>query len=187
MKKMKFTLVLALVFSLAGGIMSCEGPAGPAGDDGVGAQGPKGDKGDKGEAGTANVIYSSWKDASGQWQSVTLDGVKKYYFNISAPSLTTEILEKGVVLVYARLGGDDNNIRQLPYHYVGATQSLYDLSVISGAVKVWYTSVEPKGVLIPIGGEFRYVLIPGGQAAARVGNYADLTYAEAKAMFNLPD
>ncbi len=178
--------MVTLLVSVMLGLGACEGPAGPAGEDGIGAQGPKGDKGDKGDAGTANVIYSDWKNASGNWVVTEIDGIKKHSFTISAPGLTTEIIEKGVVLVYARLSGDNNQVRQLPYHYVGGTQVIYDLSLLSGSVKVWYTSIEPKGVLTPTAGQFRYVLIPGGQAAART-TYASLTYDEAKSIFNIPD
>ncbi len=187
MKKVKFSLACMLLVSFMSGLSGCEGPAGPAGADGVGTQGPKGDKGDKGDTGAANVIYSDWKDASGGWVMSELDGVRKYSFTIAAPALTTEILDKGTVLVYARLSGDNNQVRQLPYHFVGGTQVLYDLSLLSGSVKVWYTSIEPKGVLIPTGGQFRYVLIPGGQAAGRSVAYAALPYGEIRAMFNLPD
>lgn len=167
---------------------ACEGPEGPAGPAGpAGAQGPTGAQGPQGPTGTANVIYSSWTKA-GTWTKTNVFGADRFYTELQADRLSQEVLDRGVVLVYAKLETDNNQIRQLPVTvYAQFTEDIVDFSLNLGKVRIWSTPV--RGPALPISPSpnhmFRYVLIPGGQAG-RI-SYEKLTYTEAKEMFGLQD
>lgn len=185
MKMMKKLLLAGLMAVCFAGLWACEGPQGPAGPAGeTGAQGPAGPQGPTGATGTANVIYSNWQ-AAGTWQTVNVFGVNRSYIDINAPRLTQEILDRGVVLVYVKLTTDNNQVRQLPVTvYAQFTEELIDFSLIVNRIRVWSTPIKPP---VPPSSnyEFRYVLIPGGQAGRM--SYETLTYDEAKEQFNLAD
>ncbi|WP_373331242.1 hypothetical protein [Salmonirosea aquatica] len=167
---------------------ACEGPEGPAGPAGPsGAQGPTGAQGPAGPTGTANVVYSSWIRA-GTWTKTNVFGVDRFYTELQADRLSQEILDRGVVLVYAKLETDNNQVRQLPVTvYAQFTEDIIDFSLILAKVRVWSTPV--RGPALPVAPSpnhsFRYVLIPGGQAG-RI-SYEKLTYAEAAELFGFSD
>ena len=169
-------------------ISACEGPEGPTGPAGSsGAQGPAGATGPQGPTGTANVIYSAWTKA-GTWTKTTVFGVDRFYTEIQADRLSQEVLDRGVVLVYAKLETDNNQVRQLPITVLAQfTEDMIDFSLNLAKVRVWSTPV--RGPAIPLSPStnhlFRYVLIPGGQAG-RI-DFEKLTYAEAKARFGFMD
>lgn len=183
---MRYGIILLLLTGMC--ISSCEGPEGPTGPAGSsGAQGPAGAPGPQGPTGTANVIYSAWTKA-GTWTKTNVFGVDRFYTEIQADRLSQEVLDRGVVLVYAKLETDNNQVRQLPITvYAQFTEDVIDFSLNLGKVRVWSTSV--RGPAIPLSPSsnhlFRYVLIPGGQAG-RI-NFEKLTYAEAKARFGFTD
>lgn len=182
-------ILLLTVF--AGAIFaSCQGPEGPIGPSGKdGDKGAQGETGSKGETGTANVIYSAWTQPVTNWTPSTIDNLQKYSFTMNAPSLSSTILSSGVVLVYTRLASENGQVRQLPYtFYGGFTKSHYDFALSANTVRVWYTSLEPYGTLVPSGGEFRYVIIPGGQAARFASaELKSMSYNDIKTRFNIPD
>jgi hypothetical protein len=109
--------------------MGCEGkegPQGPIGETGaVGAQGPEGDtgstgaqgiKGETGPAGatgTANVIYSAWLPIP---DKPNYKGNDYKEYAISAPKLTKDISDSGLVYAYIR-SGTSASIFQLPYSF----------------------------------------------------------------------
>src|SRR6266404_7609525 len=116
MKILKLILFVGVSISIM--IIGCqkgpEGPAGPQGPAGsTGPTGPTGPAGTPGVTGTANVIYSSWTNGS-TWAIDGASGLN--YFDITATSLTQNILSKGSIHVYwAVLGDTVNNVRQLPF------------------------------------------------------------------------
>jgi hypothetical protein len=185
---MKKLVGMCLVAGLLLGVSACEGPQGPVGPAGQnGTQGPAGPQGPVGPTGSANVIYSSWTKSTnwGGWQPANVFGVNRSFFDINAPALSQEVLDRGVVLVYTKLTTDNNQMRQLPVTvYAQFTEELLDFSVVLNRIRIWSTPIRPPVPPSP-NYEFRYVLIPGGQAA-RV-SYEKLTYEEAKERFNLPD
>ena len=125
-------LVAALVW--AG---SCKGPTGPAGPAGpVGAQGPVGPLGPVGPAGSANVIYSKWIKA-GTWTKTNVFGTERFYFDINNVSrLTQDVLDQGVVLVYAKLETENNQVRQLPVRvYAQFTEDNIDYSLTVNRIR----------------------------------------------------
>jgi hypothetical protein len=185
MKSMKKLLLTGLMAACIAGFWACEGPQGPAGPAGqAGAQGPAGPVGPVGATGSANVLYSTWTKA-GTWSTVNVFGVDKSFIDITAPRLTQDILDRGVVLVYVKLATDNNQVRQLPVTvYAQFTEELIDFSLIVNRIRIWSTPIKPPVPPSP-NNEFRYVLIPGGQAGRL--NYERLSYEEAREMFNLPD
>ncbi|WP_207506235.1 hypothetical protein [Telluribacter humicola] len=185
MKKLRLLAGCVFMATMITWLGACEGPQGPAGPAGpAGQQGPTGTTGPAGPAGTANVIYSNWA-AAGAWNRTNVFGVDKFYIDITAARLSQEILDRGVVLVYTKLSVENNQVRQLPVSIISQfTEELIDYSLRVGVVRVWSTPVRPP-VTPEANTQFRYVLIPGGQASRM--NFEKLTYDEAKAMFNLPD
>lgn len=183
--RLRFCLILLLAVA---GLSACEGPEGPTGPAGSsGAQGPVGTAGPQGPTGTANVIYSAWTRA-GTWTKTNVFGVDRFYAEIQADRLSQEVLDRGVVLVYAKLETDNNQVRQLPITvYAQFTEDIIDFSLNLGKVRVWSTPVRgPATPVTPSSNHlFRYVLIPGGQAG-RI-DFEKLTYAEAKERFGLTD
>lgn len=171
---------ISIVFATAIFLGSCEGPEGPAGRDGT-----NGTKGDPGEPGNANVIYSEWKPVtSNMWTRVSAGGVSNLQHDITAPPIDQSVLDRGLVLVYVKLSQDDNQVRPLPYTLISAlTQLRLEYSLLEKVVRIWSINVSEGGT--PPDGQYRYIIVPGGQA----GRLADrqLTYQEAATLFNIPD
>ncbi len=166
-------------------ISACEGPQGPVGPSGAnGVQGPAGPQGAIGATGAANVIYSNWTKA-GTWSTTDVFGISRSYIDINAPALSQEIVDRGVVLVYVKLTTDNNQVRQLPVTvYAQFTTEHIDFSAIVNRIRVWSTPVRPP--IAPSSSyEFRYILVPGGQAGRL--NFEGMSYEAAKVQFNLPD
>ncbi len=189
MRKIQKTLIWSLLIAAMLGLNSCggkEGSVGPAGP--TGPQGTIGQIGPQGPAGSANVIYSNWAKA-GTWIKTNQFGTDRFYFDISNVNrLNQAVLDQGVVLVYAKLETENNQVRQLPIRvYALFTEDNIDFTLTVNRIRVW--SIPVRGPQTPIlpspNHEFRYVIIPGGQAG-RIG-YEKLTYTEAREVFNLPD
>ena len=116
----------------------CKKEAGPAGLDGQ----------------NATVYYSDWVTPS-DWLGASGD----WYFDVSAPDLTADIVENGVVLAYVWLAGDLYNataVRPLPAYAVGANWSF----LIHQYETIEFTSdlnLKP----LTTGNKFRFIAIPG--------------------------
>ena len=159
------------------------GPAGPAGLAGptgtAGATGAAGAAGATGATGTANVIYSPWVAFPASSTSVA-----PFQYNFTAPGITQDILDKGVVLCFVRSGSTGTTFETYPLPYVFVTSATTSTqayaSYVLGNIKVRVTS-SFAGV------GFRYVIIPGGVAGGRMASLKGMSYAEVKSMFNLPD
>lgn len=165
-------------------LQACKGPQGEKGDPGVGTQGEQGETGATGPAGTANVFYSAWA-AAGNWTSINFNSVQRSYIDIPVARITQDVLDKGVVLVYAKLNLGDNQVRSLPVTIKsGFTEELLDFSLSLNTLRIWSTpfdgNAQPSATY-----QFRYVVIPGGQAIRM--NYDSLTYEKAVTLFNIQD
>lgn len=173
--KNKIIFLIVLSFSLAG--ISCEGPEGPTGHQGpqgeTGAQGPEGPQG---EEGTANVIYSDWTEFdSSNWTDAHSEfGQTRREYPIEVPEIDEEILAIGTVQLYVRIPsvlGD--TVFPLPWIY-GLTK---------GNAQVMGFELDPGMIIINFHDlvddsddpgtfgdvvEYRYVVIPGGMATAKM-------------------
>ena len=140
------------------------------------------------EDGHATTIYysewitpSAWLGESGDW-----------YFNVDAPELTADIVERGVILTYAALDGDiyDAAVRPLPAYAVGANWSFLipDYEIIE------FTS-DMVAKPVTAGNNFRFIAIPGNTdslKSASLENYSEkelrsMTYKEVCKLFNIPE
>lgn len=179
----KLLLSAALFVSIVS-LSGCEGPEGPAGKDGTGVPGPKGDPG---APGTANVIYSDWKSVTtNMWTRSSGAGLVRFFHDFAAPPLDQTVLDKGMVLVYVKLTQDDNQIRPLPFTVASnLTQVRLEYALLDKKVRLWCTNPDQGSALTPPDGQYRYIIVPGGQAGRLSGR--QLSYEEAVEMFGLPD
>ncbi|WP_433834812.1 hypothetical protein [Flavobacterium anhuiense] len=175
-----FTILLLLI-----SMISCSSDDGTDGVNGVdGAQGPAG------PAGTANVIYSGWINAPAGTPE-TIDGTSGLSTSFAVPQLTADIMSKGMVLVYMSFGSG-TNIYALPYTSTagGFANTISAISSLN-SIKIFRFKHANDGttVALPASLNYRYILIPGGAAAATAKtakqDYAKMSYDEVCAAFNI--
>lgn len=179
--KMKKILVLVLNILLVSSLMSCEGPEGAVGPQGAkGDQGAQGPQGPQGEAGTANVLYSSWlKPAS--WTREIKNNVPYYYADFNAPRLTQAMINQADLKVFVKHPTESGMVQTLPYTLEGVEVISATFSV--NKVRIWVRPFHSNPVT-DLTYEFRYVIIPGGQAVRQATGDS---YEEVKALFELPN
>lgn len=195
----KFKLLSLLAFAIVFIAVSCtkEGPEGPAGATGtqgptgaggpagptgpIGPNGPTGPTGPTGPAGTANVIYSPWSLVSAANWSAPINEFGKIVriYSLTAPGVTSSIINTGVVIVYHRNGGLPNP-SPLPFTTYNVTQPVnqylgFDLT--AGTIRVKFYNIDNN--LDPgttVSSEFRYIIIPGSVAGGRSANIGGTNY-----------
>lgn len=124
--------------------------------------------------GTANVLYSSWitiNGNSGEWTPKELASDSLRYHDIAANSLNEEIVNKGVVNVYADfrdLSPDLNHIYALPMSDLPGLGISFYFMYNDQNIRIAYfdennPQTDPGDTNVAL--KFRYVLIPGGVAA----------------------
>jgi len=153
-----------------------------------GAQGPDGVQGPSGTDGqNAAVYYSEWFSPS-VWSGSAGD----WYFSASAPDLTQNVVENGVVLAYVWLEGDIYNsttVRPLPAYAVGVNWSF--LMHQYGYIE--FISDENFRPLTTH--KFRFIAIPGTSTALKSasvkyktkGQMINMPYNEACQLFDIKD
>ncbi|HEY4290246.1 MAG TPA: hypothetical protein VGN00_24265 [Puia sp.] len=190
--KPKLYSCLAIVLFAAIFVISCKkgdtGPAGPAGP--AGAAGTAGAAGPKGDSGTANVVYSAWTDVT--YAPITDDTTNPGTIDtlawaaaISAPKLTSDILNKGEIKVYFNFGSTANpDIIPLPFIDFISTGWNIQVDLAVGNIYLTandnFSSGTSGGVKL---GQYRYILIPGSVPASV--NVKD--YNAVRNYFNLPN
>lgn len=146
MKRSFFPLLLACSFLLI--FSNCKkGDPGPAG-----ATGPAGPTGAIGPIGTANIIYSPWANLTFTGSGTSWSAL------ITAPGVTQDIMDKGVVKTYFKFGTGvyEGNYTNLTG---GSTSAIYQfLSVGAINLRSTFAANYP----------WRYVIIPGGVAGGRL-------------------
>jgi Collagen triple helix repeat (20 copies) len=181
---MKRFAFLALCLLLCIGLTSCTGDTGPAGVDGTdgadgidgadgadGRDGVDGEDGFDGQDGNANVIFSDWFAPT--WTVPSTFAA----FVHPVPDITQEILDTGVVLVYADMF---NHIYPLPISFIGdGNPKEFNFWLDLGALRIWFTAETD---LTPDPDtRFRYILIPGSTAIAKSANPRQAIYNELEA------
>jgi hypothetical protein len=165
--KITYLLALFLIFSLMGCVT--EETPGPAGQD-------------------ATVYYSEWFSPSA-WSGDTSD----WYFEASAPDLTEDIVENGVVLAYVWLAGDlyeASAVRPLPAYAVEANWSF--LIYKYGFIEFTCDMMSQPATN---GNKFRFIAIPGTIPALKSASTSNLreqelknmSYTEVCRLFNIPE
>ena len=161
MKTLKFLSYTVFVLFLSIAITSCSG------DDGAtGPAGPAGADGADGIDGNANVIASDWFNAT--WPTNT--SATYATFTHDAPELTQDILDSGVILVYMKTS---NAVYPLPISFIGdSNPKEYDFWANLGSIRIWFTAesaITPSSTK-----QFRYVIIPSNNTAARGTSTVDV-------------
>lgn len=148
-----------------------EGTPGPAGLDGQ----------------NAAVYYSEWFTPS-VWSGNSGD----WYFDASAPDLTTDVVDNGVILAYVLLAGDiySNTVRPLPAFAVGANWSflVYDYGIIQFTCDMNIAQMET-------GDSFRFIAIPGTDPTLKSASLKNksaqelrnMPYKDVCKLFNIPE
>ena len=136
----------------------------------------------------ATVYYSEWFSPS-QWSGEPGD----WFFEASAPDLTEDIVESGVVLAYVWLEGDlyeASSVRPLPAYAVGANWSF--LIYKYGSIEFTCDMTTQPGTA---GNKFRFIAIPGTIPALKSTSPTNLNLQELKNMsyhevcnlYNIPE
>lgn len=147
---MKRSLLLLLLSGSVLAFTHCK-----KGDPGAtGPAGPAGPTGATGATGVANVIYSPWAN-------VTFTGSgTSYSALITAPGVTQDIMDKGVVKTYFKFG---TAVYEGNYSNVPTGASIYQYLTV-GAINLRATFAASY--------PWRYVIIPGGLAGGRLSSGA---------------
>ncbi len=159
---MKSKLILLVVFGISIFGNSCKkGDTGPAG-----LTGPAGPTG---ATGSANVIYSAWTN-------LTFTGSGTFWSaQITAPGVTQDIMDKGVVKTYFKFGTSvyEGNYSNLT---LGSNTTLYQyLTLGTINLRATFNASYP----------WRYVIIPGGVAGGRLttgGDAETFVFADGSSM-----
>ncbi len=150
MKTIKSNTHVAVLLFLAMLLSACKG------DDGTdGAIGPVGADG---QDGNANVIYSDWIIPT--WTASTYYGVQVQEYLITAPDISLDVINYGIVLMYWK--NWNNEIFPLPSSGLGGN-IIIDFTFTENSIYL-YIFDEINGTLPPAIGSmntFRYVIIPG--------------------------
>ena len=179
-KFLSFAIIMVM-FILLDACKAEKGDVGPAGANGAngtngaigatgatGATGSTGATGATGATGTANVIYSDWATVTFTGSGTSWSG------KITAPKITQDILDKGVVRAYFKFGTEvyEGNYTNIPISasmYYSSSIGAINMRATFNATYLW-----------------RYVIIPGGVGARRAAvDYSD--YEAVKKHYNLPD
>lgn len=183
MKVITKFLGLAIVMAMFILLDACKGekgdvgPAGPNGSNGangaIGATGTTGATGATGATGTANVSYSDWVN-------VTFVGSgTSYIANVTAPKLTQDILDKGDVHIYWKIG---SVVYYIPYSQTIGTTTYTIFQILTvGNIKL------TASYAITSTTQIRYVIIPGGIAGGRRAAIDFSDYEAVKRYYNLPN
>lgn len=150
-------------------------------DDGVdGTNGVDGQQGAPGAPGTANVIYSAWIKAPTAVAEI-VDGTSGISTSLAVPELSDDILSQGTVLVYMSFGAGTFSI---PYTSTagGFTNTITAISSLKKIKLFRFRHDQAATINIPTSLSWRYILIPGGVAAATAKNakvdYSKMSYEE---------
>ncbi|MDD4857448.1 MAG: hypothetical protein PHD74_04990 [Candidatus Krumholzibacteria bacterium] len=182
---MRFRSASWLLLSVALVTFGCTGDTGPAGP--------------RGATGSANVIYSDWYSPS-TWDAESEFGVAQRTYTMTTTSLTQEIIDRGVVLVYMRFIGFNPEIVQLPFLVNNPAYS-FSFRASAGSIKVvYYDTAAPTTtpIIIPSENQIRYVLIPGGALDAsmqadgstceqEIANLKSMSYSEVCRKYSVPE
>lgn len=193
-KALKFSKLVVLsfiIFSCSGedGDIGPQGPQGPQGEQGAtgangadGADGVDGADGAQGEPGTANVIYSDWIERN----FIVGVAAESNIMGLGVFDETELNPDTDVVLVYGRktTGSSPDNlgIYQLPYNFSAQNEyygfGLFEVTGGTG-IQVRVNTTDGGSNLFTFFDDFRYIIIPGGQAdgsAAALAQYKSMSY-----------
>lgn len=156
--------------------------------------GADGADGTNGIDGNANVIYSPWTDQN--WTDFDTPTIKR--MTISAPQITSQITNTGVVLAYFRFS-DQTVVRQVPFTEGAAINIRRSFFINVGSISFLISRVDPSFAMseanvngsngsIP---QYRYIIIPSSTPLSARGvtpiDYTTMSYSEVCASLNIPE
>lgn len=171
MKEPKARFFTALILGAVLAVAGCKGDAGPTG--------PQGDQGPEGPVGTANVIYSNWIDfdAANWTAAYSFFGQMRRDYPVTVAEIDADIIATGTVMVYVRFSGASDKVFPLPAILplgpsgTNAVDFYLEVgSLIISMHDVLDDSLDPG--TFGTGNTFRYIIIPGGVAAAAAPSMA---------------
>jgi hypothetical protein len=193
MRKLRLLTLSSLAIMFIASSCTKEGPEGPAGA--TGAQGPAGTPGTPGAPGAGITTYSDWFTPGTAWSnsaSAIAPYAAAYIYDKTAPAVTQTIIDKGIVLSYAKGIPVEVGATVVPTTYVSqlpfteATYlDVYDFAASAGKITYIYKAGSAPwlaSVLTTI--TFRYVVIAGTTLTGRstVTTYGGYTADELKSM-----
>jgi hypothetical protein len=136
----------------------------------------------------ATVYYSEWFTPSA-WSGTSGD----WYFDASAPDLTQDMVENGIILAYVWLAGDlydASSVRPLPAYAVGANWSF--LVHQYGSIEFTSDMTLKPGTT---GNRFRFIAVPGTIPALKsaslkgksIQDLKNMSYNEVCKYLNIPE
>lgn len=134
--------------------------------------------------GTANVIYSGWNKAV-TFRDTTIDNTLMRIADLKALSLTNEILERGAVQVYMRIGSIN---QPLPYSSMagGKLNTIAFMPRLNRFIINRFTADNSNSVSLSGAIEYRYIVIPGGVSALGNVPQVDLKdYSAVQRLYNI--
>ena len=161
---MKKLNLLAFVFAcIAFGMVSCsKGSAGPAG-----ATGATGPAGPAGPTGSGTIAYSAWTTLAMDIQNIQPNsggGADTIYSQIiTAPAITSAIIDQGVVLSYIGIPGGATNGTDTAVLSISEASTFYGL--FTQQFSVGEIDVLSLDFSIILDALYRYVVISGSVAA----------------------
>ena len=172
MKKLLLSSIIVLSVSLFFTACTKEGPAGPAGTAGTaGSAGPAGPTGPTGSTGSANVIYSAWFNPAA-WVAEVNFGDRERTYTMATTTVTQNIIDRGIIMVYMRFVGYDPAIYQIPLELPNSDVT-FSYRAQPGSIKALYTKTSNRTVdpgTISSSNAIRYVIIPGAVSGGRGAN-----------------
>lgn len=194
---MAFRVSLMCALLAASGCELVRGPEGPQGD--IGPAGPAGEPGEpgedgrSGEDGDAGILYTDWFEPDyGSWEYGYRLDTLVWSLEVAVPELDDDIINNGVVLVYAQLDGYRKTfwplgrVVQLPFtiDYLDGdryTEDHWSYHAEVGTLTLELTNSWNLYFFAPANHRFRFLLIPGGTQLAQedVDEIVDLPYDEA--------
>lgn len=171
-KKVNITYLIVAAIALIVSGCQKDGTQGPAGLDGL----------------NATVFYSEWFTPSA-WQGTSGD----WYFDASAPDLTQDMVENGMILAYVWLANDlydASSVRPLPAYAVGANWSF--LVHQYGSIEFTSDMTLKPGTT---GNRFRFIAVPGTIPALKsaslkgksIPDLKNMSYKEVCKLLNIPE
>ena len=165
MKKIKFKMFLVLMLISA---FSCT------------KEGKQGEPGINGVDGNANVKTIMVWDVSWSYSSPS------YQTTIPHNDITQDLVDRGVVLVYARLNSGAYNQLPTTFYQSSSYSTSIEVASIAGSVTLFWTDSDLSQPSYPAINDFKIVLIPSAAKIAKP--YVDYSnYEEVKASFGIKD
>lgn len=151
----------------------------------VNLRGPAGPQGPAGPKGSANVIYSDWVYAK-NFRDSTIDNSAMHVADIPANDLTTDNLQNALIQVYFTYGGGTFPLPHITN--AGGKSSIINFAPRYKHFNITrYTLDNTNSINLSTVLQYRYVIIPGGVAAAKAKNIDINNYESVRRYLRLND